>query len=225
MSRTTPARTPGHLGHARFHAPTEDGRDAVFEREFGILSQHHVNNITIPTLSDTLSVQLTRTIDSSILHEVMGAAMDSVCGSNIDQTNRLIVDDLLGRTLELSLRLERWRRQVSSPSFIHTGIDFSTWSAGDFEAQQKTILLSIFYYRTVLLVHGTLLMSVLETSTRKNQDAVSDVLRNTAECLLKDDLMVTNDFCHLIRGILAHRPSFFKRNAIWWTCNYAGLLA
>ncbi|KAI1042350.1 hypothetical protein LB505_012307 [Fusarium chuoi] len=66
-------------------------------------------------------------------------------------------------------------------------------------------------------------MSILEAATRKGQQAVSGVLKNTAASLLKDDLTALNNFCHLIRGLLAYSPAFFKSNAIWWTCNYAAL--
>jgi hypothetical protein len=66
-------------------------------------------------------------------------------------------------------------------------------------------------------------MSILEVATRKDQQAVSGVLKNTAASLLKDDLTATNNFCHLIRGLLAYSPTSFKSNAIWWTCNYAAL--
>ncbi|KAI1027023.1 hypothetical protein LB504_008086 [Fusarium proliferatum] len=158
-----------------------------------------------------------------MLHGIMGVAMESVCGSNIDPSSSLNAEELLGKTLELSLRLEKWRSSTSPGCILESDVNYSPWTEGDFEAQRNTILLSIFYYRTVLLVHGCLLMSILEAATRKGQQAVSGVLKNTAASLLKDDLTALNNFCHLIRGLLAYSPAFFKSNAIWWTCNYAAL--
>jgi len=154
----------------------------------------------------------------------MGVVLDSVYGSNIDPSSSIKTEELLGKTLELSLRLEKWRGSTSPRSILEADVNFSSWTESDSEGQRNSILLSIFYYRTVLLVHGCLLMSILEVATRKDQQAVSGVLKNTAASLLKDDLTATNNFCHLIRGLLAYSPTFFKNNAIWWTCNYAGSL-
>ncbi|RFN54496.1 c6 transcription factor [Fusarium flagelliforme] len=158
-----------------------------------------------------------------ILHGIMGIVLESICGSNIDPSSSIKTDELLGKTLELSLRLEKWRGSTSPRSILEADVSFSSWTESDIEEQRNSILLSIFYYRTVLLVHGCLLMSILEVATRKDQQAVSGVLKNTAASLLKDDLVATNNFCHLIRGLLASSPTFFKSNAIWWTCNYAAL--
>ncbi|UPK95844.1 hypothetical protein LCI18_006779 [Fusarium solani-melongenae] len=158
-----------------------------------------------------------------MLHGIMGVVMESVCGSNIDPSSSIKTDQLLGKTLELSLRLEKWRSSTSPRSILESDVNFSSWTESDIEAQRNSILLSIFYYRTVLLIHGCLLMSTLEAATRKDQQAVSGVLKNTAASLLKDDFTATNNFCHLIRGLLAYSPTFFKSNAIWWTCNYAAL--
>ncbi|KAM5354985.1 hypothetical protein ACJ41O_001631 [Fusarium nematophilum] len=155
------------------------------------------------------------------LHEVMGAATDSVCGSNIDPPGRLTVEDLLGKTLNLSLRLEQWR--ISSVGSILTSdVDLDSWTTDDFQSQRNSTLLSVFYYRTMLLVHGPLLMAVLEAATRNAQESLPRVLKNTVTCLLDDDLTAVAGFCQLIRGILTRNPTFLKCNAIWWTCNYAG---
>ncbi|KAM5380818.1 hypothetical protein ACJZ2D_003342 [Fusarium nematophilum] len=156
------------------------------------------------------------------LHEVMGAATDSVCGSNIDPPGRLTVEDLLGKTLNLSLRLEQWR--ISSVGSILTSdVDLDSWTTDDFQSQRNSTLLSVFYYRTMLLVHGPLLMAVLEAATRNAQESLPRVLKNTVTCLLDDDLTAVAGFCQLIRGILTRNPTFLKCNAIWWTCNYAAL--
>ncbi|RGP81151.1 c6 transcription factor [Fusarium longipes] len=157
------------------------------------------------------------------LHEIMGVTMESVCGSNIDPSSSIKTDKLLAKTLELSLRLEKWRSSISPRSILESDVDFSSWTESDIEAQRNSILLSIFYYRTVLLIHGCLLMSALEAATSKDQQAVSGVVKNTAASLLKDDFVATNNFSHLIRSLLTYSPTFFKNNAIWWTCNYAAL--
>jgi hypothetical protein len=151
----------------------------------------------------------------------MGACLDSVCDSNIDTSCHISIESLVGKTLELSLRLERWRNDALPFTIVTSETDMDSWSAGMFNAQRKTILLSICYYRTVLLIHGTLLLTVLEIATSTSHIGLPPVLQDAVRSLLRSDFDAVREFGNLIRALLSHNPAFFKRNAAWWTCNYA----
>uniref|UniRef100_A0A0B7KKS7 Zn(2)-C6 fungal-type domain-containing protein n=1 Tax=Bionectria ochroleuca TaxID=29856 RepID=A0A0B7KKS7_BIOOC len=158
------------------------------------------------------------------LHEIMGTALDSLCGSNIDPSFRLEMPDLLGKTLELSLRLESWLNEQPPSTIITSETDVTNWTPTDFEVKTQGILLSIYYYRTMLLVHGPLLMTSLEKSTHSKKSGVPPgVHQNTISGLLQNDLRAVQDFGLLISGIMVQCPSFFKKNTAWWTCNYGAL--
>lgn len=158
------------------------------------------------------------------LHEIMGITVESVYGSNISSSSCLSLEELVARTLDLSLRLGRWRNSGMAVGIIASNVDFNRWSPSLFDVERNSILTSIFYYRTVLLVHGSLLMVILEMATNGAAEVSSGILQDTVQSLLKNDFVAVTEFHHLIRGILQHKPSFLKRNAIWWTCNYAGAL-
>ncbi|KAI9151262.1 c6 transcription factor [Paramyrothecium foliicola] len=159
-----------------------------------------------------------------LLHEIMGVAVDILCNSNIDLSSGSTIEELFPKTMELTLRLERWRQDVAPFSIITFGdLDSDSWSDSEFQAQRDSLLLSIFYHRTVLLVHGTLLTTTVETYSRHKSSASSSILQDNVISLLKIDFAAVTEFERLIRTILSKCPSFLRRHAIWWTCNYAAL--
>lgn len=80
-------------------------------------------------------------------------------------------------------------------------------------------LLSIHYYRTVLLVNGPLLSSVLERSALPDSDD-SDILQDVSVSMLKRDFAATKELSEMLSFISRGNPAFFGCNAIWWMCNY-----
>ncbi|EQL00796.1 Transcription factor, fungi [Ophiocordyceps sinensis CO18] len=154
------------------------------------------------------------------LHEIMGITVDSLYSANISSSSRLALGDLMAKTIDLSWRLEQWRESAAPPGIVSAEADFGTWTAAGFEAERYAILLSIFHYRTTMLLHGSLLMRVLERVTRSGQDASSGVLQDAGLSLLGNYLRALRDWLRLINGILRHGRSFLNRNAVWWTSNY-----
>ena len=159
------------------------------------------------------------------LHEIMGVALDSIYDSNVSTSNHCSLNDLIAKTLNLSLRLEQWRDSKLEFGLIGSNLSFDSWSADTFAAERHSILVSVFYYRTVLLIHGSLLMTALELATSGSQEIAPTLIQDTIRSLLKRDLLAVKDFHHLVRGLLSHDRPFFITNAIWWTCNYGGELS
>ena len=152
----------------------------------------------------------------------MGVALDSIYDSNISTSTRLPLTDLISKTLHISLRLENWRRANMPSGPIDPSVDFSSWDQSMFDSERNRILTSIFYYRTAILIHGALLMHVLELATGGSDDVSCTVLQDSVTSLLKSDFAAVTGLHHLIRGIFQHNRPFLKSNPIWWTCNYAG---
>ena len=152
----------------------------------------------------------------------MGVALDSIYDSNISTSTRTPLADLISKTLQLSLRLESWRRTNMPAGPIDTSLDFSSWDQSTFDSERNRILTSMFYYRTAILIHGSLLMHVLELATGGSSEVACTVLQDSVTSLLKSDFAAVTGLHHLIRGILQYNRHFLKSNPIWWTCNYAG---
>jgi hypothetical protein len=152
----------------------------------------------------------------------MAAALDSIYDSNISTSTRLSLEDLTSKTLHLSLRLETWLLTNMPGGLIDTSVGFSTWNPASFDSERNRILISIFYYRTSLLIHGPLLMYVLELATRGSSDVSSIIVRDSVSSLLRADFSAVLGFHHLVRAIVQYNRPFLKCNAVWWTCNYAG---
>ncbi|KJZ71307.1 hypothetical protein HIM_09317 [Hirsutella minnesotensis 3608] len=143
------------------------------------------------------------------IHEILGEIVDLIYSSNINTSYRPSLTDLVTKTICLSTKLEY---------VITANADFSTWMPADFDAERYTVLLSIFYCRAMMLLHGSLLMTVLEQVT--GSDAFVGVLVDTALSMLRSYLRALSEWLRLIDGLLGHQPSFLKCNAAWWTSNY-----
>ncbi|GJN72163.1 hypothetical protein PLICBS_006235 [Purpureocillium lilacinum] len=154
------------------------------------------------------------------LHEILGVTVDSLYSSNISSSHRLALGDLVARTIDLSWKLEQWREGIAPPGIITSNADFSVFSAAAMDQERYTILLSIFHYRAMMLIHGSLLMRVLERITSTGETASSGVLQDAALSLLKNYLWALREWLQLVTSLLQHRRVFLNCNAVWWTCNY-----
>ncbi|KAL1898461.1 hypothetical protein Sste5346_003364 [Sporothrix stenoceras] len=116
----------------------------------------------------------------SALHAIMGVAVETVYGANIGTTSAFFGDStedndsvdgtpraLVAKTMDLLFRLQKWQTEIR-PFGILTSVQaerFSVWTAATFQAERYSIALSVYYYKTVMLVCAPLLMRVLELVT------------------------------------------------------------
>ncbi|CAK7229009.1 hypothetical protein SCUCBS95973_007072 [Sporothrix curviconia] len=113
----------------------------------------------------------------SALHEIMGVAVETVYGANIGVAPLLSADattaprELVAKTMDLLFRLQTWQAGLR-PFGIVTGLQaqqlFGVWPAAKFQAERYSIALSVYYYKTVMLVCAPLLMRVLELVTDRD---------------------------------------------------------
>lgn len=70
--------------------------------------------------------------------------------------------------MELLFCLQTWQTAIKPFTILgaHSHqVDFSLWSAAKFQAERYSLALSVYYYKTVMLVCAPLLMRVLEQVT------------------------------------------------------------
>lgn len=155
----------------------------------------------------------------------MGISVDSIYGCNIGSPSDLAPGDLIAKTIELLSRLGQWRDGISPFGILSQKSDLNTWCAAEFHTERYVLLLSIYYYKTVMLASGPVLIAVLERAIDPAADgAAVGILQDTSASVLKSDLQALKEFQRIIRGILQHDRPFFKRNAVWWVCNFTGML-
>ncbi|CAK7200456.1 hypothetical protein SEUCBS139899_003151 [Sporothrix eucalyptigena] len=132
---------------------------------------------SLTSMSSTESESMYYYRHLSALHEIMGVAVETIYGANIGVAPLLSSDattqprELVAKTMELLFRLQTWQAQIR-PFGILTGHQaerfFGVWSAAKFQAERYSIALSVYYYKTVMLVCAPLLMRVLELVTDRD---------------------------------------------------------
>ncbi|KAF4589138.1 C6 transcription factor [Ophiocordyceps camponoti-floridani] len=149
------------------------------------------------------------------LYEIQGSAVETIYGANINCSSRLAMGDLLAKTMDLVWKLDEWRTRA-----VLVG-DVGQLPATALESRRFSVLLTIFHYRARMLVHGSLLMRVLERVTgSSDQDASSAAVDDASLSLLSNYLRDLRDWLRLIEAILNHDGSFLACNVGWWSSNY-----
>ncbi|KAK7423657.1 hypothetical protein QQX98_000847 [Neonectria punicea] len=96
------------------------------------------------------------------LHQTMGVAIDSIYSSNISSSNNLILEDLVLKTMDLSRQLDSWYADAGSSRVMVPALGCSLRSTIIFDNCKHDIMLTIYYYRAVLLVNGPLLVEFVQ---------------------------------------------------------------
>lgn len=146
--------------------------------------------------------------------------MDEVYNFNISASNHIDFDEVAAKTFDLSRKIDRWRQNCQPFKIPNRDLKSCTTSMG-MSAGKYEALLSIHYYRTVLLVNGPLLSGVLERSALSHSDD-SDILQDVSVSMLRRDFAATKQLSEMLSFISRGNPAFFGCNAIWWMCNYGG---
>lgn len=123
------------------------------------------------------------------------------------------------QTLDLVQRMDDWSNSLS-PFNVPVELDSSERTLAFSEIEKHGIILSIHYYRTMLVASGPILLTVVQEAAQDRPPP--SILRDVTREILKRDLAAATELQDLISRLLHGNRPFFKRNAIWWTCNYAG---
>jgi hypothetical protein len=163
---------------------------------------------------------VTLTIGRS-LHEITGITVVEMYDFNISSANRLEYDDLVAKTLNLSRRIDSWRKSCSPFQVPLKDPNSRVSVSSNFGPEKYEVLLSIHYYRAILLVNEPLLIGALERSAPSNGHSPG-ILQDVATSLLIRDFAAAKELSEILSCIVRFDFAFLRRNAIWWICNYGG---
>lgn len=172
------------------------------------------------------SRQLTRDANQQrFLHEIVGFAIDSIYAANIGLPSDLKPGDLTAKTIELLLRLEDWRQGLNPFDILKSSSELSSWSSSNFHTDRYILMLTIFYHKAVMIISWPVLVTVLDRTVNRQGANVGDtsILQSTFLSVIKQDLKALREFQVLMEWTLQRDPGFFKRNAVWWVCNFTGM--
>ncbi|KHO00389.1 uncharacterized protein MAM_01167 [Metarhizium album ARSEF 1941] len=158
-------------------------------------------------------------LHSTKLHEIIGSVVDAMHNSNITSTHDLTLSELVPRVMESLRQLENLGKDASRYTLV-SNQTADTWLATDLDEQRYTILSSLHRYRVDMLVNAPLLLAVLRHVSTTDDPSDSDLYVQVAVSILQAYLQKINDFHNLLCSILRIQPSFLRRNAVWWLCNY-----
>lgn len=156
------------------------------------------------------------------MHEITGACLEKLYLSNVGSVTELSDEEIFNETTSLSLRLDAWKEKLHPFNIVDA--NFGDWATALPDSENLTIVLSLHYQRTVLLVHGGLLMRAIDSLASNGNTGGSMVNRpgaDMARALLKRDMLAARDLHGMVTHILQKKPGFLERNASWWICNYA----
>lgn len=122
----------------------------------------------------------------------------------------------------LSARLEDWHQNSEPFAMISSGTGLDSWYPRSTGIENFAIILSLHYHRTILIIHGGLVMHCLDCISASNRDPFSGVTGDVIMSLLKRDLAAARDMHYVISHILQAKRGFLTQTASWWTCNYSG---
>lgn len=159
------------------------------------------------------------------MHEIVGVAIDSIYAANIGSPSDLAPGDLTAKTIGLLLRLEEWRHKLTPFDILKPSSDLGSWSSSKFHTERYVLMLSIFYHKVVMIISWPVLMTALDRTTNRKSVEMNDssILQSTFVSVIKQDLQAIQEFQILIEWSLRRDPGFFKRNAVWWVCNFTGM--
>ncbi|CAG9991517.1 unnamed protein product [Clonostachys byssicola] len=156
------------------------------------------------------------------LHRITGQAIDDIYDHNMGISDHMSFDDLVAKTVDLSRKLDQWRVNSSPFEICQHNLKSSIPLIGTSRAEGFENLLSIHYYRTVLLANGQLLLRILQESTSIRLGDM-DISHQIAIAPLQRDYTAAKELSWVLSIISTSNSGFFESNATWWVCNYGVL--
>jgi hypothetical protein len=155
------------------------------------------------------------------LCSIAGSTIELLYDHNIEPLGPLNLQELVTKRLQFSWQLDKWRESLSSTSDVISASELKESVSASYDAKRFQILLSIQYYRLLLLVNFPLLTAFLSLviKERKSEREFTFLLE-AAVPVVKNDLMAANELRGIIHAITTCVKPFLDRNAAWWTCNY-----
>lgn len=153
------------------------------------------------------------------LYEIMASVLHRMYYDNIDTNEPSSAEALISTRTTFQWQLEAWRRGVSPACRIMTGDGLSTDTAST-DTERFRFVLSIHYYRAVLLLNAPALLAVLrETMDSTAADDWNSLLEHAVP-IVRHEFSALRDLHQIMSATLAKGRSFLDQNNAWWLCNY-----
>lgn len=124
--------------------------------------------------------------------------------------------------LDLAMQLDEWRHTLDDSMQVLR--DFSTilWSPEPLETARWSIILSIHYYFTILLIDAPVLTIALTEAARHwPADFPSSMLHQSFNEVLQVDFEAAKNLRTIVKGLHSLGGPFIDCHAIWFLCNYS----
>lgn len=155
------------------------------------------------------------------ISSIISNAIEFLYDHNIDTTYPSI-DTIIVRRLELQLDLERWRMSSARTWRILTEPELRGKPKNSFEALRFEILLSIHYYRTLMLINRPLITSILKCWIT-DSEPVPDTVVGVVLPVLQNDFTAAKELAGIVQVVETSGARFLHRYGAWFLANYSGV--
>jgi len=157
---------------------------------------------------------------SRTLSTVFASVVELLYDYNL-KSPHVSIHEILSRRLQALGRLEHWRRNLTLRCTIPSASPTSPPSTED-ELGRFQILISIHYYRALLLLNRPVIILVLSHCSKDLEDQSEyELLNESLLPIVKTDFLAAQSLCEIIRGICGPQHSFLDLNAAWFISNYS----
>lgn len=146
--------------------------------------------------------------------------METLYDHNISPSSKSLNEMIVDRT-RLVLQLSEWRDSIL-PFSIISGSDLTTDDDSTFDSKRFDILLSIYYYRSILLANRAVLEKSLVQFILQDDRNVSHLVWQPLQSIILNDQQCAMELQNIFALIHKMDPGFLRRHAAWWTANYSG---
>jgi len=161
------------------------------------------------------------TCNDRSIYSIVSKAIEVLYDHNIDMSYPNI-DTIVVRRLELQLDLERWRMSSERTWRILTGPELRGKPKNSLEALRFEILLSIHYYRTLMLINRPLITSILKCWIT-DSEPVPETMVETVLPVLQIDFTAAKQLATIVQAVVASGGGFLHRYGAWFLANYSGV--
>lgn len=141
---------------------------------------------------------------------------------NIDGLSRRSPREVMTSRLDLAMQLDEWSENLDHSMQVLQYCNTVEWLPETLDSMRLSIILSLHYYSTLLLINASVLKIALgEAQKHLPSDAPSLTLQDATKHVLRSDFDAAKKLQTLVHGAHSLGGAFIDSNAIWFLCNYS----
>lgn len=155
------------------------------------------------------------------MYTIAGSTIELLYGHNIDSACLNSPQELLGNRIQLLWQLGKWRESLQPAYSIVTAAEVDESDSASFDTEKFQILLSIQYYRLLLLINGPIITAFLNFVIVEHSDKMGlGLLMEAIGSVIMNDIVAAKEVQGIVHTVTVTSESFWDRNAAWLTSNY-----